>query len=87
MDGETKDMSIVEEALLVMNVGALPLLRTTAPTIKSHSSKVSPLVLSSQLPHIVLHALESVVQYSKHLLIPTPVQTCRSLRQAAPLFN
>jgi hypothetical protein len=34
-----------------------------------------------------VHDLDSVVQYSKHLLIPTPVQTCRSLRQAAPLFN
>jgi hypothetical protein len=33
MVGETKDMSIVDEALHVMNVGALPLLRTTAPTI------------------------------------------------------
>jgi hypothetical protein len=62
MDGETNDMSIVDEALHVMNVGGLPLLRTTAPTTKSHSPRVSSLMLSSLLPHTVLHTLESMLQ-------------------------
>jgi hypothetical protein len=37
-------------------------LRTTAPTIKNHSLRVSPLMLSSLLPPTVLHALESMLQ-------------------------
>ena len=55
-------MSIVDDALLVLKVGAEPLFRMTAPIPMSHSSRVSPLGLSSRLPHIVLHALESMPQ-------------------------
>ncbi len=59
---DENDLSIVDDALIVLKVGAEPLFRMTAPIPMSHSSRVSPLVLSCMLPHIVLHVLESMTQ-------------------------